>query len=70
MTQDQFLSLLRAVLLIAGTFLITTATHKGWISGGDWETLTGAVLTIVPLVWSMFAHAPSKSTREMVGSTK
>lgn len=66
MNQDQVLSLVRAALLIAGSFLVSS----GRFSASDWENISGAVLMLAPIIWSMFAHAPSKSTREMAGSTK
>ena len=31
-TQDQVLSMVRAILLICGTFLVTTTTHAGVFS--------------------------------------
>ena len=70
MTQDQVLSLVRAALLIAGIFLVTTETHQGAVSATDWQTIVGAILTVVPIIWSMVAHAPSQSTRALAGSTK
>jgi hypothetical protein len=70
MNQDQILALVRAVLLIAGTFLVTTASHEGVVSDVNWATITGAVLTIIPIAWSMFAHAQNANVRFKVGSTK
>ena len=52
---DQIQSLVRAVLVIAGTILTT----KGLVGTADWTTYSGAVLTIAPIVWSMFAHTDS-----------
>ena len=53
---DQLLSLVRAVLVIAGTFIVTSEGHKGMLSATDWQTISGALLIIVPIVWSWFVH--------------
>jgi len=67
--QDQVLALVRAILLIAGTFLVTTETHAGLLSATDWATLSGVALTIIPIVWSMFAHAKAEKLRRLAGAT-
>jgi hypothetical protein len=52
---DQILSLVRAILVIVGTILTT----KGIVGTADWTTYSGAIITIVPIVWSMFVHTDS-----------
>ncbi len=70
MTQDQVFSLIRAVLLSVGIFIIGDQTGNGHVSATDWATLSAGVLAIVPVIWSMFAHARSQAMRALVGSTK
>ena len=65
---DQVLSLVRALLVIAGTFLTT----KGLVSTADWTTYTGAILMVVPPIWGMFAHTDAAhiaSVAAMPGAT-
>ena len=54
MNQDQFLSLLRTVLQIAGTILVSHGTLG--INGALWEQISGVVIVIGPTIWSMYAH--------------
>lgn len=53
LTRDQMLSILRTLLKIAGTAL--AAHGVGNIAG--WEIISGAILTVVPVVWDMFVHS-------------
>ena|SRR5882724_10481606 len=59
MNQTQVLALVRQVLMFAGAFLTT----KGYLSaeqvGGLGLLLTqvgGPLLTVVPIIWSLFVH--------------
>lgn len=57
MTQAELLSVVRTLLGVLGTWLATS----GYVSSSDWQTITGAVLVIIPLVWGVIqkkqAHA-------------
>lgn len=54
MNNTQLMSLLRTVLQIAGTLVVAHGTLG--INGAMWEQISGAVLMLAPIVWSMFAH--------------
>lgn len=54
MNTDQMLSLLRTVLQIAGTAIVAHGTLG--INGAMWEQISGAVLLLAPIIWSMYAH--------------
>lgn len=61
MNLNQVLSLVRGAMLIVGTFLITTDYHQGYVSAADWETLTGATVTIAGIIWAMVVHTDARS---------
>jgi hypothetical protein len=50
--QDQLLSALRWVLTALGSFLTTNGT----VSASTWQQVSGIILTLAPLVWSLFVH--------------
>jgi hypothetical protein len=50
---DQVLSVTRNVLQIAGTLLMA----YGFVNEGIWESVSGAVVMAVPIVWGIFAHS-------------
>jgi hypothetical protein len=54
MNQDQMLSLLRTVLQIVGTIIVSHGTLG--INGALWEQISGVVIIIGPTIWSMYAH--------------
>jgi hypothetical protein len=54
MNQDQLLSLLRTVLQIAGTAIVAHGTLG--INGAAWEQLSGGILMLAPVLWSMYVH--------------
>ena len=54
MNQDQFLSLVRTVLQIFGTIVVSHGTLG--INGALWEQITGVVIIIAPTIWSMYSH--------------
>ena len=62
---DQVLSLVRAILVIVGTFLTT----KGLVSTADWTTYTGAILMIVPPIWGLFAHTDASHIATVTAMT-
>ena len=53
MNQQQFLSLVRAALLIAGTILL----KKGITDSATWTIISGTVVGVAPIVWSMIRHS-------------
>lgn len=52
---DQILMLVRSVLVIVGMFLVSS--NK--VTDSNWQTIAGAILTIVPVIWGMFANTQS-----------
>jgi hypothetical protein len=54
MNQDQLLSLLRTVLQVAGTAIVAHGTLG--INGAMWEQISGGVLMLAPVLWSMYVH--------------
>jgi hypothetical protein len=52
MNQDQVMSIVRSVLQILGTGLVS----KGVIGDADWTTIAGAILMVVPVGWGIYAH--------------
>ncbi len=51
---DQLMSLLRTLLQIAGTAIVAHGTLG--INGAMWEQISGGVLMLAPVVWSMLVH--------------
>jgi hypothetical protein len=47
------MSLIRAVLLIIGTFLASSGDPLS----ANWESISGVILLIIPVVWSMVVHS-------------
>jgi len=54
MNNAQLLSLLRTLLQIAGTAVVAHGTLG--INGAMWEQISGAIIMLAPIIWSMFAH--------------
>ena len=54
MNSDQLMSLLRTLLQIAGTALVSHGTLG--INGAMWEQISGAIIMVAPVVWSMASH--------------
>lgn len=50
--QEQTLSLVRTLLQIIGASVVT----NGYMTGGQWEALVGAVLTIGVTVWGIWVR--------------
>lgn len=59
MNLDQILSLVRAVLNVAGG----TAIAKGYADNSNWEAISGGVLALVAVVWG-FVHHKEQPTGE------
>ena len=55
---DQVLSLIRSVMLIAGTWLGTKGVSSTDVASlqSNVVTIVGALLALMPVVWGMFAH--------------
>lgn len=49
MNQDQFLSLLRTVLKIAGTLLVS----YGYVNDQQWVTVVSGLMILAPIIWDM-----------------
>ncbi|MFJ5486572.1 hypothetical protein ACIKTA_02485 [Hansschlegelia beijingensis] len=49
---EQLSALLRTILQVVGVVVAT----KGWLSADDWALYSGAVLTIVPAFWGLWAR--------------
>lgn len=52
MNLDQTLSLVRTLLKVLGSSLVT----KGVVGSSAWEDITGAALLIAGVVWSHYQH--------------
>lgn len=52
MNQDQVLSLIRWGLTAGGSYLVST----GKITAPDVATISGGLIALVSVGWSMFAH--------------
>ncbi len=52
MNPDQGLSALRWLLSVAGSYVLAS----GKIDGVMWAQISTAILTLAPVVWSMFVH--------------
>ncbi len=52
MNQDQLIGLLRNAVSVGGGY----AMGRGWLNGEQVTLIGGAVGTLVPLVWTYFAH--------------
>lgn len=57
MNLQQVLSLARTALKVIGTALTTYGT----VSTGMWESISGLVILIIPIVWDMFVHTESNA---------
>lgn len=64
-TPDMFLSVLRQILTIAGTFLAA----KGWISSDVAAQAAGAIVVLVSTGFSMFFHSASNGVIPTVSVT-
>lgn len=51
----QYLNLLRTVMQIGGTFLVS----KSIVSEADWTAIMGGILMVVPAVWGLMATRKS-----------
>jgi hypothetical protein len=55
MNNTQMLSLLRTVLQMAGTFVMSHSL-LGSNTNQLWEMISGVLLMVIPTLWSMYAH--------------
>ncbi len=53
MNYDQITSLIRSVLLSAGTLL---AANGIAVTGTQWEAIVGGLMAVGAVVWSQFFH--------------
>ena len=61
MNNAQLMSLLRTLLQIAGTAVVAHGTLG--INGAMWEQISGAVIMIAPVAWSMFVHTDDQALK-------
>jgi hypothetical protein len=59
MNSEQVQSLVRTVLSVLGTFLVS----KGLVGTADWTTIAGAVVMLAPVAWSMYAHTDTSALK-------
>lgn len=59
MNQQQFLSIVREVLQIIGTMLVSF--HVAGMTDTTWEPIAGAALMIAPAVWGWFNHTETNA---------
>lgn len=57
---DQVLALVRALLIVIGTVV----TARGF-SAESWSAISGVVVMIIPLVWSMLVHTDAYKLRSV-----
>jgi hypothetical protein len=55
MTQDQVMTIVRSILQIVGTSLVSYSAATG-ITEQMWATISGGILMIVPVIWGLYAH--------------
>ena len=58
--QEQWMALLRAVLVIVGTYL----TSKGITTDANWQMLVGAAITLTPIVWGMITNTKAAMVKK------
>lgn len=59
MNYAQFLGLIRHLLTIAGTVLVMFGKE---VDGSNWQMLTGGVIALASLVWSIFSKTEPTTT--------
>jgi hypothetical protein len=55
--REQWLSLLRSLLKVGGTFLVA----YGYGSDMAWDAIGGAIMLVAPIVWDMFVHTEANT---------
>ena len=59
LTKEQFQSIIRTVMNVAGGALVTSGT----LSSSNLETITGIALPLAMAVWGLFVHTPENTLR-------
>ena len=59
LSREQVTAIFQLLLTIGGAILVTNSVHRGVFSATDWQTITGAILTIAPIFWSAFSNRQS-----------
>jgi hypothetical protein len=54
MNSDQFLSLVRTILQIAGTVVVSHGVLG--IDGASWEIISGAIIVVAPTIWGIMTR--------------
>jgi hypothetical protein len=60
MNQEQFMSIVRAVLQIIGTALVSYSVKTG-ITDQIWTTISGSVLMVAPVIWGLVVHTQANA---------
>lgn len=65
MTSDQITGIIRAILAALGGFFI----GKGMVSAATFDWLSGGVLSIAPILWSLWTNRPAAIAATAQGLT-
>lgn len=57
MNQEQFLSIVRSLLQVAGTF----TTTYGLFSDQQWTAVAGGIVMIAPVAWGIYVHTKNNA---------
>lgn len=57
LNQEQYMSIVRNLLQVAGTFLTT----YGVLQDAAWTPIAGAVLMVAPVAWGLYAHTDTNA---------
>jgi hypothetical protein len=60
-TKEQVFGVLRHGLTFAGAVLLI----KGYVSEGQWYELSGAAMTLLSVIWSIFDKTPKVEVKEV-----
>lgn len=58
-TSQQYMTIVRAVLNVAGGALVTSGT----LSDSSVETITGIAIPVATAIWSLFVHSPTETVK-------
>ena len=63
MNKQQFLALIRALLISAGT---TGLVSRGWLSNTGLEIIVGFIVAGIPVAWTMWAKSHASLAKQAV----
>lgn len=58
-TEQQYMTLVRALLNLGGGALVTS----GAISGSGLETVSGLIIPLATMLWGFFVHSPQETVK-------